>query len=110
MFNKDLIRGTLKPIILSVLNERGRLYGYEINKLVSELTSESIQLTDGALYPMLHKLEKEGLLTTEIETVGSRARKYYSLTKRGKSESTKKVEELLEFTRIITMLLKPQGN
>ncbi len=109
MINKDLIRGTLKPIILAVLKDRGRLYGYEINKLVSELTKDGIQLTDGALYPMLHKLEKDGLLTTEVEMVGNRARKYYQLTESGKTEGAEKVDELLQFMKTIVMVLKPQN-
>lgn len=109
MFNKDLVRGTLKPIILSVLKERGRLYGYEINKLVSELSINQIQLTDGALYPMLHRLEKDGLVSTEIENVGNRTRKYYKLTETGKTESSKKVDELLQFMKTISLILKPQN-
>ncbi|MEM6524874.1 MAG: PadR family transcriptional regulator [Bacteroidota bacterium] len=108
MFNKDLIRGTLKPIILSVLKDRGCLYGYEINKLVSELTTNQIQLTDGALYPMLHRLEKDGLVTTEIKNVGNRTRKYYKLTQTGNTESSKKVDELMEFIKTISLIVKPQ--
>lgn len=110
MFNKDLIRGTLKPIILSVLKEKGQLYGYEINKLVGELTKDQIQLTDGALYPMLHKLEKDGLVSTEIKNVGNRTRKYYRLTQVGQTESSEKISELLQFMKTISLILKPQTN
>ena len=109
MVNKDLIRGTLKPIILSVLGEGARLYGYEINKMVAEKTGNEIKLTDGALYPMLHRLEKDGLLEVEKEEVGSRIRKYYKLTANGERESSKQVDELLNFMRSIVILLKPQA-
>ena len=109
MVNKDLIRGTLKPILLSVLGEGKRLYGYEISKMVSEKTSDQIQLTDGALYPMLHKLEKEGLVQVDKVEVGSRIRKYYTLTVKGQEESEKKVDELLTFIRSMVLLLRPQN-
>ncbi len=108
MINKELIRGALKPIILSVLKENDRLYGYEINKMVAQITDKNIQLTDGALYPMLHKLEKDGLLKTELVNVDNRLRKYYSLTTSGESESAKRVNELLEFIKSVTLLVKPQ--
>jgi len=109
MFNKDLIRGTLKPILLGILATRDKLYGYEINKLVAEKTKDKIQLTDGALYPMLHKLEKDGLVTTELVSVGNRMRKYYKLTDKGKVESSERTNELVEFMKTISTLISHQN-
>ena len=70
MYSKDLIKGTLKPIILNLLEKYGRMYGYEITQRVKELSGGQIEITEGALYPMLQKLEADGILSTEQEFIG----------------------------------------
>lgn len=97
MYSKELLKGTLQPIILRLLSENGQMYGYEITQRVKELTKGKITITEGALYPMLHKLEDEGVLKAELESIGNRVRKYYSLTKSGKTVSKQRVNELTEF-------------
>ena len=77
MYSKELLKGTLKTIILKLLSSNDRMYGYEITQKVKILTHEKIQLTEGALYPTLHKLEADGMVTTEIENINGRKRKYY---------------------------------
>jgi PadR family transcriptional regulator, regulatory protein PadR len=110
MYSSELIKGTLKTIVLKLLSENERMYGYEITQRVKELTGEKIQITEGALYPALHALEAEGILTTETVSVGKRVRKYYSLTKAGKSRAIEKVSELSDFIETMKFLLgsKPQ--
>ena len=108
MYSKELIKGTLKTIILKLLEENGRMYGYEITQRVKELTKGQLVLTEGALYPTLHKLESLGLLTTEKEFIGKRVRKYYSLTPSGNTESVNKVNEFEEFVRVMHLILKPK--
>lgn len=78
MASKELIKGTLRIIILRLLSENKRMYGYEMTQRVKELSGNEIELTFGAIYPTLHKLEAEGLLTTKTVIIDSRARKYYS--------------------------------
>lgn len=107
MATKDLLKGTLKPIILKLLSEHGRLYGYEMTQSVKELTEGRIELTFGALYPILHKLEKEGVVKTESEIVNNRNRIYYSLTETGKGTAKEKIEELEEFVASLRALLNP---
>jgi len=63
MYSSELIKGTLKTIILKLLSEEKRMYGYEITQKVKELTGGKIQLTEGALYPTLHALEAQGSWT-----------------------------------------------
>jgi len=65
MISKDLLKGTLKTIVLKLLSEQGKMYGYEITRRVEEMTKGKLQLTWGALYPTLHKLESEGLISSE---------------------------------------------
>ncbi|MBN2669448.1 MAG: PadR family transcriptional regulator [Bacteroidales bacterium] len=107
MATKDLLKGTLKPIILKLLSEKGRLYGYEMTQSVKELTQGKIELTFGALYPILHKLEEEGIVQTESEVINNRNRIYYSLTESGKGKAQEMIEELEEFVSSLKALLNP---
>jgi DNA-binding PadR family transcriptional regulator len=59
MYSKELIRGTLKPIILKLLSEQGKMYGYEICQKVKEITGNEIIIKEGSLYPALYKLKEE---------------------------------------------------
>ena len=77
MNNQKLYKGSLQTIILNLLDEKGKLYGYEITKLVKEITKGNLTISEGALYPTLHKLESEGVLEVEITTFNNRKRKYY---------------------------------
>lgn len=104
--NKGMLKGSLQIIILKLLKERGRMYGYEITQLVKELTRGEIVLTEGALYPALHKMEKDGLLLTEVELVENRVRKYYALSKEGRAEVKVKLEETKSFLDNLAVLLK----
>lgn len=105
MESNELIKGTLKTIILNLLSENGKMYGYEITQTIKELTKDEIQIKEGSLYPALHGLLAEGLLTTESVVVGSRVRKYYKLTKEGKLETKKKISEFAEFVTIMQSVL-----
>src|SRR3954469_5682198 len=105
IFSSELIKGTLKTIILKLLTDNKRMYGYEITQKVKDLTGDKIQLTEGALYPTLHALEADGLLTTETEYIGKRVRKYYSLSKEGKAKSKEKVNEFADFIETMKFLL-----
>ncbi len=101
MHSPELLKGTLQTIILKLLADNGKMYGYEITQRVKELSNGMLALTEGALYPTLHKLEAEGLLSTEKVSMGKRLRKYYLLTPAGKSSATQKIEDFESF--IMTM-------
>ncbi len=107
--NSEFLRGTLKTIVLKLLSERGAMYGYEITQSVKERTRGELTLTFGALYPVLHKLEQEGLLSTESVAVDGRLRKYYSLTDSGKDTAVQKISEFERFAHLMrTLLQAPQ--
>jgi PadR family transcriptional regulator PadR len=112
MITSDLIKGSLKTIVLKLLEENGRMYGYDITRKVEELTKGKIKLTYGALYPVLHKLESEGVLITESENFNNRIRIYYSLTKKGHSVVAEKISEMKEFIESLENIinLKPGLN
>jgi len=108
MQKSALYKGCLEPIILQLLKENGRMYGYQITQKARELTKGHLDITEGALYPLLHRLEEEGILETEIESVGNRMRKYYSLTKAGKKQSVHSFQELQSFINNLSLIFQPK--
>ena len=83
---KDLVAASATPLVLAILAEKDS-YGYAILKRVRELSDGHLQWTDGMLYPVLHRLERLGLVAakwTASET--SRRRKYYRITRKGRAE------------------------
>jgi PadR family transcriptional regulator, regulatory protein PadR len=81
-WSKELVAASATPMILSVL-ARGESYGYAIIQEVARLTGGKMQWTDGMLYPVLHRLEKQRLIKSEWRVLESRKRKYYRLQKDG---------------------------
>ena len=81
--SKDLIAASATPLILSILTE-GDSYGYAIIKRVRDLSGGKMAWTDGMLYPVLHRLEKQGLVESYLGASDTgRQRKYYRLKKQG---------------------------
>lgn len=93
MVTKVLVAASSKPLVLSILRG-GENYGYEIIQKVKELSGGKLEWADGMLYPVLHRLEKEGLVSTKwkISDEGRR-RKYYRLTDLGRAELKTEMEE-----------------
>ncbi len=108
MANQKLYKGSLQTIILKLLEEQDKMYGYEITQKVKKLTKGELKITEGALYPALHKLEAEGLLDVEIVNIGNRMRKYYKLTEQGTKETANKLAELEEFIKTMQKLVNPK--
>jgi len=105
MSSNPMLKGTLQTIILKLLEDNSQMYGYEITQKVKEVTAGDIVITEGALYPALHKLEADGLLETFTEIVESRVRKYYRLTEQGGREVTEKLNEARAFIDQLQLLL-----
>ena len=83
---KDLVAASATPLVLAILAE-GDSYGYAIIKRVTELSGGHLQWTDGMLYPVLHRLERQGLVAAKwgaSET--GRKRKYYRITRDGRTQ------------------------
>lgn len=106
--NSKLFRGSLDTIILELLSRHKEMYGYEITRKVKEISTGELKITEGALYPALHKLEGKGLLTTEVRSIGNRRRKYYSLTEQGKKETVTQVSEMKNFIEHLNLIFNPQ--
>ena len=93
---------------MKLLEEKGRMYGYEITQKVKAITLGELNITEGALYPALHKLEAEGLLEVEVEKVDNRLRKYYKLTEKGNKETVNRLAELEEFIKNMQTIVNPK--
>ena len=84
--NKDLVAASSTPIVLSILAE-GDSYGYAILQRVQELSGGRLEWTDGMLYPVLHRLERLGFVTSRWEKADNgRRRKYYRITPVGRKQ------------------------
>ena len=83
--DKDLVAASATPLVLAILDE-GESYGYAILKRVREVSEGDLEWTDGMLYPLLHRLDRLGFVTTEWRTPPEgRRRKYYAITDEGRS-------------------------
>lgn len=105
MYSKELLKGTLMAIVLKLLGENGKMYGYQITQHVKKISDNKILLKEGSLYPALHKLKEDGLIKIETEFIGKRIRHYYSLTPQGMIVKAAKESELLDFISTINKIM-----
>jgi len=108
-FSKDLIRGSIVPIILSLLDERP-MYGYEIVKVVNVRTNGRFQWREGTLYPTLHRLQAARLVSARwadapADEAPGRKRKYYAITRKGRAELSARCREWRDFSAAVDSLL-----
>lgn len=106
MNSNSLLKGTLTTLVLKLLKDNGQMYGYEIIQKIKLGTEGEIKITEGALYPALHKLEEEGLLQTELRKISGRVRKYYTLSEKGVKATESKLIQLNGFINSIQSLIQ----
>jgi PadR family transcriptional regulator PadR len=91
--DKDLVAASATPLVLGILAD-GDLYGYAILKRVGELSGGSMQWTDGMLYPLLHRLERLGCVSSSWSTSeAGRRRKHYAITPAGRAALAERQEQ-----------------
>jgi PadR family transcriptional regulator, regulatory protein PadR len=102
----DLVQGTLDLLLLKIL-ALGPQHGLAISFRLKQLSDNVLQVSDGSLYPALHKLEQEGWIKAEWKTseLGRRA-KFYSLTRLGRKQLTAESENWQRLSGAITALVK----
>ena len=103
--SSELLKGSLQTIVLKVLADYGKMYGYELVQRVRELSTNTNNLTEGALYPTLHRMEKNGLLKTEVVMIGKRMRKYYRITPAGIETVETRVQHFVSFIKTMSAVL-----
>jgi DNA-binding PadR family transcriptional regulator len=106
MYSQELIKGTVTTLILKLLSDNERMYGYQITQAIKEATEGKISLTLAAIYPVLHKLKANGELTTEKESIGKRVRIYYSLTEQGNATAKDKLKEFADYLATTKSLIE----
>jgi len=104
MYSKELLKGTISAIILKLLDENEKMYGYQIAQKVKEMSDNKILIKEGSLYPALHKLKNDGLVTIETVNIGKRIRRYYRLTSMGAMVKQEKVTEIEDFISTINKI------
>jgi len=83
---KDLVAASATPLVLAILSEQ-ESYGYAILKRVNELSGGRLEWSDGLLYPLLHRMERQGYVESRWHSsTNGRRRKYYQITDRGRKE------------------------
>jgi len=103
--SKELARGTVMPIVLSLLTERA-MYGYEIVKTVNERSNGALAFKEGTLYPLLHQMQGKRLIKAKWEQGPTgKARKYYDLTPKGKRLLKESREQWSELSTAVNALL-----
>ena len=103
-FQRDLLRGSLDLMVLSVL-AGGKRYGYLIQKQVREASSARVDLPAGTLYPLLHRLEDDGLVRSSWDDKTGRQRKWYELTAAGRKRLSAQAQEWADYAACIRQLL-----
>lgn len=103
---RELKRGSLELIVLHLLAP-GEAYGYEIVSKLTAQTNGALEITDGTLYPVLYRLERNGFVTVRWETPDRGVpRKYYRLTSAGREELARLAHEWTTFTKAMAKLLR----
>jgi len=96
-----------KPLILAIL-ANGEIYGYQIIQSVIEISGGTLEWSEGMLYPVLHRLEKENFIQSKWKiSENGRRRKYYSLTESGKNELEKERKQWLSVHKVLSRVWDP---
>ena len=104
--NKTLLAGSSATLILKLLEEKD-MYGYQIIEELARRSNQTFQYKAGTLYPLLHGLEKKGLLESYEQNADSaRVRKYYRLTAKGKKYLMEKTEEWQIYSDAVSKVLR----
>ncbi len=107
MISRALVAASTKPIILSILLDQEN-YGYQIIQRVKEISRGNLEWSDGMLYPVLHRMQKEGFIQSRWKiSNGSRYRRYYKLTELGRKELEKERRQWMKVHDALKKLWKP---
>ena len=104
----DVWQGTLALMVLKTLETMGPLHGYGIARRIEQTSGNLLSVNYGTIYPALLKLEQEGYITSEWGlSDNNRRAKYYRLTRAGRKQVQKEVQEWEQTTAILARFLSP---
>lgn len=105
----DLVQGTLGLLILKILALEPQ-HGWAISLRLKQVSGDVLQVSDGSLYPALHKLEQDGWIKAEWKpSENNRRAKYYSLTRLGRRELEKETDNWRRLSTAITQVIELKG-
>ena len=106
-YKRELLKGNTDSLLLSLIAEQP-MYGYQIIKELEERSKGYFKFKEGTLYPILHRLEKEGLILGKWEQLPSgRQRRYYHMTEKGSHALNKKMTEWQGFSAAVNLIVQP---
>ena len=105
-FGPDLLRGSLDLMVLSLL-AHGSTYGYELQQKLKDASRDLVQVQAGTLYPLLHRLEADGLIRSKWDDATGRKRKWYELTAAGRKRLMAQAKEWDQYVACIQTVLAP---
>ena len=104
MISRELKAASSKPMILSILSH-GESYGYQIIQNIEKLSGGEWEWSEAMLYPVLHRMNSEGLIQSRWEVMDNgRKRKYYSLTEKGEKALAKEKKEWMSVHEVFKTL------
>ena len=102
----DLVQGTLDMLLLKILALEP-MNGFSVSQRLKQVSGDVLQVSDGSLYPALHKLEQEGWITAEWRpSENNRRAKFYSLTRLGRRQLEKEAEHWNRISTAISHIVK----
>jgi PadR family transcriptional regulator PadR len=107
-FASELVKGSTELLVLSLLRGRA-MHGYEIIKEIRTRSEGHLRVGEGSLYPLLHRLEREGLVTAEWGARSGRDRRYYRLTPRGEAALDERRQVWRRHVRAVESILGVTG-
>jgi PadR family transcriptional regulator len=108
-YSRELLKGTADTLVLSTLSE-GEKYGYQIVKEIDSRSNGFFRFKEGTVYPILHRLEKQGLLLARWETMpNGTERRYYGLTAAGHAALHDRISEWAGFAQAVTRVTAGVG-
>jgi PadR family transcriptional regulator PadR len=103
----ELLKGTLDMLILKVVSVGGPIHGYAISQRIRQISREFFQVTQGSLYPALHRLEERGLLDAEWrDTLTGREAKFYKLTRPGRKQLEVEMSDWEKMSDAVALILR----
>lgn len=111
-FQKEMNSGTASLVLLSVLSKsENPMYGYQIAKLLDDNRQDALAMKQGALYPVLRSLEKNGLLSSNVEpSVSGPPRRYYTITGDGRETLTLWTEIWSQMKSFVDSILEGESD
>ena len=103
--NNSLFMNGIPLLLVLKLLSRREMYGYEVVRAIRENTNAELDFAEGCIYPVLHGLEREGLVTTREQESAGRKRLYYSLTPAGSDRLTELTDEWARVNRSVGLIL-----